>query len=259
MDCDGWFARLFHLCGDTGGSVIFHGEVITIPDVFKNPTFNSWLTSVQQDGFDNLQQADSTFMASKEETIEVGQHRIDVTKIRTIDPSLSRTDMFVYVIHDTLTWPLGGDDAFEIAPGYSADLRKLLAESDVRAGLETANYVAGVGLSSSYANSSKENAQLSVRRASKLCLLLKQWGLVDINRQALWSVPLGYSQVAAQKDTKREREQRRVVIIGVESLDKIDFPTYMYRIAKSQAVRGLDFREYSYVKEGLVSVIERVN
>lgn len=221
----GWLSRIFLQCGriDKKGeprTITFGGEVVNVPAEFIGSDFSLWLSYIERDGFVSLQRADSIFMASKEETVEVGRHLIDITKIRTIDRNSSRAEISVYVIDDTLTWELGGDEGFEIAQGYSADLRRLLEESDVRAALETANHVAGLGLSSSYANDPSENAQLSVRRANSLWLLLKQWRLVNTNRQALWSVPLGYSLVAAQKGTRREREQRRVVIVGLESVSE---------------------------------------
>ena len=131
---------------------------------------------------------------------------------------------------------------FEQPGSKDRPILEVLREEPIRSTVVSAREVYCFGLASS--EPSNENDLLSETRGQRLCEALAELGYVDVDRQRVFSVPLGIAQDKATDDSVRR--QRAAVIVGVQdSYRGVHFDHYVRTITAAAKSNSVALDRYS--------------
>lgn len=121
--------------------------------------------------------------------------------------------MKVAVLFQRSSWVKDSDRLFENGTANQQPIDDALRMEPIAEAVKNSREVYCFGLSSS--EPSDDNDGLSVRRGQRLCQSLAEIGYLDVERQRVFSLPLG-TAVDEAKNEDAARLQRVAIIVGIE-------------------------------------------
>lgn len=155
--------------------------------------------------------------------------------------------MKVALLYDRSSWAKDSSTMFEQPGSEDKSILDVLREEPIRNTVVSAREIYCFGLASS--EPSDNNEFLAQTRGQRLCEALAELGYVDVDRQAVYSVPLGTAMDNATGD--EARKQRAAVIVGVqESYRGVHFDHYVRAITATTKSNSVALDRYAPDPQG---------
>jgi hypothetical protein len=122
----------------------------------------------------------------------------------------------IYLLFNSAAWSTRSSSKLITYKNREITLDEFLGGEKFASDLNTFQAIVCLGLASSQ-GSPQDNVRLSDQRANHLCGEVSRRVEALKRNVAVYGLPLGYNKNASVKDTAKERAQRSVVILGVQS------------------------------------------